>query len=93
MKLFIFFKKIEDFFIKFLELDKLMHFFFGFLIYVLLIQIIGNRYSVLAFWIVFIVAILKEIFDFFYKRSNFDLFDIAWTVLPALVLFYLFSLN
>ena len=62
--------------------DKANHFIYGFFIYVFAAFVVSNS---LAFVIVCLFAIGKEVRDqIVYK--GFDLFDIFFTILPAIIM-------
>ena len=63
-------------------LDKSNHFIYGFTLYSLLSLINKD----LALTMVFIAAIGKECYDF-KSYGKFDLIDILFTVLPAVILY------
>jgi hypothetical protein len=63
-------------------IDKANHFMYGFFIYVLAALVVSNS---LAFGIVCLFAVGKEVRDqVVYK--GFDLFDIFFTILPAIIM-------
>jgi hypothetical protein len=63
--------------------DKLIHFFYGFMIFQCLTIIMTES---LSFWVVLGVAIAKELYDKFYKRTMFSVMDIVFTILaPAII--------
>jgi len=63
-------------------IDKANHFMYGFFIYVFAAFVVSNS---LAFGIVCLFAVGKEVRDqIVYK--GFDLFDIFFTILPAIIM-------
>jgi hypothetical protein len=63
-------------------IDKANHFMYGFFIYVFAALLISNS---LAFGVVCLFAVGKEVRDqIVYK--GFDLFDIFFTILPAIIM-------
>jgi len=75
----IIFKKMAE-----IPKDKLLHSFYGTLIFVVL-TIIGTQ-SIIAFSVVIVIAILKELYDE-YTYGGFDIIDILFTIfIPALFL-------
>ena len=68
---------------KLLPKDKLLHFFVGFFIYVG-ISIFFTPLLSLLFTTV--LAVLNEVVDEHKKKGAFDIIDILFTVLPAIIL-------
>lgn len=68
--------------------DKLSHFFYGFMYFHLFILIMPLGLSVLT---VFGLALLKEIIDDKYRNSKFDVLDLVFTCLPAII--YYITIN
>ena len=69
--------------LKVLRQDRLLHFFFGFMIFV------GASIFLTDIWslgIVASIAILKELYDKFIKKTHFDQIDFAFTILPAVLI-------
>ena len=64
-----------------IEKDKLLHSFWGTLIFVMI-----PYSSYIALCVVFIIAIFKEIYDE-YKYQGYDWEDIAYTVFIPIILF------
>ena len=75
-------KKIQEFFVKMLPHDKMLHFFVGFFLYVISCLIFDDN---TALAIVVVVAILKEIRDIIVNKVG-DLFDIIFTLIPAIIM-------
>jgi len=79
------------------EKDKLDHFFYGFFIYNISIYILLFFFplfisSIISFSLVFIIAFLKEVYDFYHPNHKFSIMDIVYTIIPGiiqtLILFY-----
>jgi hypothetical protein len=60
--------------------DKLLHFFYGFLIFLVMALVVSNEVALL---ITLGVAIGKECYDLYIKKTVFDLIDIVFTVLSG----------
>ena len=67
----------------FIPSDKLVHFFYGFMIFQALTIIMTESQS---FYCVLGVAIAKECYDKFYKKTSIDWKDILFTILPAVII-------
>ena len=57
--------------------DKLLHGFYGGLLYAFLLFIFSE---IIAFTIVLFIAVFKEIYDFFSAKHTADIFDIIATI-------------
>jgi len=67
-----------------IPVDKLLHFFVGFVLSVILVPL----FDWIGVLLVVIVAAAKEIFfDHYLERGKFEVADFIWTVLPAIVLY------
>lgn len=62
--------------------DKANHFIYGFVIFILT-NLFLNIY--ISFTIVILFAFGKELYDE-WKYKGFDIIDIFWTIIPALIL-------
>ena len=67
----------------FIPSDKLVHFFYGFMIFQCLTLIQTEAF---AFWCVLAVAIAKECYDKFYKKTKIDWRDILFTILAPVII-------
>lgn len=71
--------------------DKLLHFFFGYVITNIISVICYSVPSLrglsqeLSLFCVFLIAIFKEAFDYYYRHSEFDFADIYVTSFSALL--------
>lgn len=66
-----------------IPLDKLLHFFVGFVLSVILIPL----FNWVGFILVVIVAAAKEIFfDHYLERGKFEIADFVWTIVPAILI-------
>lgn len=66
-----------------IPLDKLLHFFVGFVLSVILIPL----FNWVGFILVVIVAAAKEIFfDHYLERGKFEIADFVWTIFPAILI-------
>ena len=63
--------------------DKLLHFFYGFFIFVISDIFINDWYSIIP---VFIIAIVKELYDKISKKGTPEIMDVVFTILPAIIL-------
>ena len=66
----------------FIPTDKLVHFFYGFMIFQSLTIIMTEAQS---FWCILGVAIAKELYDKFKKKTMFSLMDIVFTILAPVI--------
>ena len=82
-------KTLEWFYI---EHDKALHFVYGFLltyVFLFLFQKFGYINDELILFSVTSIAILKELFDKYYLKSEFDGMDIMYTMAPSVLLLIL----
>lgn len=68
--------------------DRLKHFFVGTLIFLFISLFLDNTYALL---ITAIIAVLKEVYDKYKKKTMFDLLDIIYTILTAIIITYLWK--
>lgn len=81
--------KIQEFLIKYLSHDKLLHFFLGFFIYAIASLFLSD---LLTFILVFAIAVAKEIRDeIAYKGA--DIEDVIYTVIPAFTMLIINNLD
>lgn len=73
------FNSIIGYFIEVLKFDKMLHFFFGFIISYILSFFLSIGH---VFIITLLIAILKEVKDSFDVGNKFDIIDVAFTILP-----------
>jgi hypothetical protein len=66
-----------------LQHDKLKHFFFGFLIFLIVSLIFGNW---VAISVVTLVAIAKEVYDKKSGTGQYELLDIVYSLAPGILL-------
>ena len=76
------YQKIQNKIVEFLAHDKCLHFMFGLIVFVLSALFVQDE---IALGITFLVALLKEIRDHV-KYKGFDIADIIFTVIPAVIL-------
>lgn len=62
--------------------DKLLHFFYGAMVGVVVVLFVSPVYALMA---VALVAALKEAIDYISKKGTVDIFDIVWTVVGGAV--------
>ena len=60
--------------------DKMLHFFIGSIISFFALHFFNPQ---VAFIIVLVVAILKEVYD--YKKTGFSFLDIVFTIMPCIM--------
>ena len=63
--------------------DKLLHSFYGTLIFAVQLFFVSH---ITAFFVVFTLAVLKEVYDYFMPNHTPDIFDIVATVGIPLIL-------
>lgn len=68
----------------YLPYDKMLHFFYGFLICYPFILLGFNKWYMLAATL--LIGVAKEMIDRYIIKTKFDVFDIVWTILPAILL-------
>ncbi|MFD1292624.1 hypothetical protein ACFQ5N_02140 [Lutibacter holmesii] len=66
-----------------LQKDKLLHFFCGFFIYAIANIFLAEIYALL---IVLIVAVCKELYDKYIKKTFIDYLDIGFTIFSGVIL-------
>ena len=62
--------------------DKANHLIYGIAIYMLSYIFLDRFYAMIP---VIIIGALKEVFDYYSKKNNADIFDFIWTVVGGLV--------
>ena len=70
--------------------DKLLHFFIGFIIFVISTIFFTN---ILSLVIVIVIGLSKELIDKFVKKSEIDPVDFTYTILSGLILTMLSYIN
>lgn len=75
-------KKITELSLKYLKVDKLLHFFFGSVVFYLFLFIFNPVVALVAN---IIIAAGKEVYDYKSKKGQFEIMDFIFTILTAVL--------
>lgn len=78
---------VITYFINTLKFDKMLHFFFGFIISYISSFFLSISY---VFIVTLLIAIFKEVKDSFDLGNKFDIIDIIFTILPITLIYLKF---
>lgn len=78
---------MEKFIYKVFAQDKMLHFFFGTLLTLIGFAIYNkNGYISDIFMLPLLVGIVKELFDYFIRKTGFNWWDLLYTNITAIIL-------